>query len=45
MPEARCTVRVTKALLYKKKVETLNWVPYKLITPEDYQSFSAENAG
>ncbi|PHP95625.1 rhizopine-binding protein [Pantoea agglomerans] len=38
-------VQVTKALLDKKKVETLNWVPYKLITPENYQSFSADNAG
>ncbi|MDH1170612.1 substrate-binding domain-containing protein [Pantoea agglomerans] len=43
--QATGAVQVTKALLDKKKVETLNWVPYKLITPENYQSFSAENAG
>jgi ribose transport system substrate-binding protein len=43
--QATGAVQVTKALLDKKKVETLNWVPYKLITPENYQSFSADNAG
>ena len=42
--QATGAVQVTKALLNKQKVETLNWVPYKLITPENYQSFTAENS-
>lgn len=42
--QATGAVQVTKALLNKQKVETLNWVPYKLITPENYLNFVAENS-
>lgn len=43
--QATGAVEVTKALLNKQKVQTLNWVPYQLITPENYVKFAAENAG
>lgn len=43
--QATGAVEVTKALLNKQKVQTLNWVPYQLITPENYAKFAAENAG
>ncbi len=39
--QATGAVEVTKALLNKQKVQTLNWVPYQLITPENYTTFSA----
>lgn len=40
--QANGAVQVTKALLNKQNVQTYNWVPYQLITPENYQAFSAE---
>lgn len=43
--QATGAVEVTKALLNKQKVQTLNWVPYQLITPENYVKFAVENAG
>ncbi|WP_315315782.1 substrate-binding domain-containing protein [Pantoea vagans] len=43
--QATGAVQVIKALLDKQKVQTLNWVPYQLITPENYLTFSAEHAG
>lgn len=43
--QATGAVEVTKALLNKQKVQTLNWVPYQLITPENYAKFAADNAG
>lgn len=36
-------VKVTKALLDKQKVEAFNWIPYQVITPENYAQFSAKN--
>ncbi|MGJ0480067.1 substrate-binding domain-containing protein [Pantoea agglomerans] len=42
--QATGAVEVTKALLNKQKVQTLNWVPYQLITPENYVKFAVENA-
>jgi len=41
--QATGAVKVARALLDKKKVETYNWIPYKTITPENYQQF--KNAG
>jgi len=41
--QATGSVQVVKALLNKQKAETLNWVPYQLITPENYPAFSAAN--
>lgn len=41
--QANGAVKVTKALLDKQKVETFNWIPYQVITPENYAQFSAKN--
>lgn len=39
--QATGAVKVTRALLDKKKVETYNWIPYKIITSENYQQFQS----
>jgi ribose transport system substrate-binding protein len=39
--QATGAVKVTRALLDKKKTETYNWVPYKTITSENYQQFQS----
>lgn len=41
--QANGAVKVTKALLDKQKVEAFNWIPYQVITPENYGQFSAKN--
>lgn len=41
--QANGAVKVTKALLDKQKVEAFNWIPYQVITPENYAQFSAKN--
>ncbi len=43
--QATGAIEVTRALLDKKKVETYNWVPYKTITPENYQQFVTVDQG
>ena len=42
--QATGSVQVTKALLDKQKVEAFNWVPYQLIKPENYPTFSAKKS-
>lgn len=37
--QATGAVKVTRALLDKKPVETYNWIPYQTITPENYRQF------
>ncbi|MFS2222627.1 substrate-binding domain-containing protein [Pantoea sp. B65] len=37
-------VRVTRSLLDKKQVKTYTWVPYQVITAENYKNFISENS-
>lgn len=41
--QATGAVQVTKALLDKKQVKELNWVPYQVITQDNYAQFAAKN--
>ncbi|MEG3111900.1 substrate-binding domain-containing protein [Pantoea sp. T14] len=41
--QATGAVKVTRALLDKKKVETYTWIPYQVITSENYKNFLTSN--
>jgi len=36
-------VKVVKSLVEKQKTETYNWIPYEVVTKENYLSFTEKN--